>query len=136
MSGDDTSGAASGGARVARADSTTGSGASASRRRIGAEVLIVLGLSLGASAAYSIVRIIDLTTRAQRLSDTTTSLNPPASDRPTFDLIYQLMGVFFDLVPVALVAFLLWSVTRPHLGRLGIDFKRPGRDVGPRRPLT
>ena len=38
-----------------------------------------------------------------------------------FDLIYQLMGIFFDLVPVALVCFLLWRVARPHLARLGID---------------
>lgn len=100
-----------------------------SRRRIGAEILIVLGLSLGASAAYSVVSIVNRLTRPEALGDQTTSINNPLSDRPTFDLIYQLMGVFFDLVPVALVGFLLWQVTRPHLGRLGIDFTRPARDA-------
>ena len=99
-----------------------------SRRRIGAEVLIVLGLSLGASAAYSIVSLANKLTREQALSQQTTSINNSLSERPTFDLIYQLMAVFFDLVPVALVAFLLWQVSRPHLARLGIDFTRPGRD--------
>jgi uncharacterized protein len=100
-----------------------------SRRRLGAEVLIVLGLSLGASAAYSVVSIVNRVTREEALADQTASLNVALSPRPTFDLIYQLMGIFFDLVPVALVAFLLWQTTRPHLGRLGIDFTRPGRDT-------
>jgi membrane protease YdiL (CAAX protease family) len=100
-----------------------------SRRRLGAEVLIVLGLSLGASAAYSVVSIANKLTRDVALAQQTTSLNSSLSPRPTFDLIYNLMAVFFDLVPVALVAFLLWQATRPHLGRLGIDFTRPARDA-------
>ena len=99
-----------------------------SRRRIWAEVLIVLGLSFGASAVYSIVAIVNRTTRDQSLSDQTATLNPSLSDRPIFDLIYQLLGILFDLVPVALVAFLLWQVARPHLGRLGIDGTRPLQD--------
>lgn len=99
------------------------------RGRIYAEILIVLGLSLGASAAYSIVSLVNRMTRPEALGDQTTSINNSLSDRPTFDLIYQLMGIFFDLVPVALVGFLLWQATRPHLGRLGIDFTRPRRDA-------
>jgi len=92
-------------------------------------VLIVLGLSLGASAAYSVVSIVSRVTRDIPLADQTASLNTALSPRPTFDLIYQLMGIFFDLVPVALVGFLLWQTTRPHLGRLGIDFTKPARDT-------
>jgi membrane protease YdiL (CAAX protease family) len=104
--------------------------ASPSRRRIGAEVLIVLGLSLGASAAYSVVSFLNKATRDTPLSQQTTSLNNALSDRELFDLTYQLMAVFFDLVPVALVAFLLWQHTRPRLGRLGLDLTRSGRDLG------
>lgn len=89
----------------------------------------MLGLSLGASAAYSIVSLLNRVTRTEALGDQTATINNPLSPRPTFDLIYQLMGIFFDLVPVALVGFLLWQATRPHLGRLGIDFTRPGRDA-------
>ena len=100
-----------------------------SRRRLWAEIGIVLGLSLGASAAYSVVSLVSKLTREQALSQQTTSINNSLSDRPIFDLIYQLMAVLFDLVPVALVVFLLWQGFRPHLGRLGIDFTRPGRDT-------
>lgn len=88
----------------------------------------MLGLSLGASAAYSVVSLVNKLTREQALSQQVVSLNTSLSPWPTFDLIYQLMAVFFDLVPVALVGFLLWRTVHPHLGRLGVDFTRPGRD--------
>ena len=100
-----------------------------SRRRVGAEILIVLGLSLGASAVYSVVSITNKLTQPVAISQQTATLNSSLSDRPTFDLIYQLLAVFFDLVPVALVGFLLWQSARPHLSRLGVDFTRPGRDA-------
>jgi membrane protease YdiL (CAAX protease family) len=99
------------------------------RRRIVAEILIVLGLSLGASAVYSIVSILDRATRSQPLSRQIATINGSLNPRPLFDLIYQFLGIFFDLVPVALVAFLLWQAARPHLSRLGIDLGRPGRDA-------
>jgi membrane protease YdiL (CAAX protease family) len=98
-------------------------------RRIRIEILLVLGLSLGASAVYSLVAIANRLTRDVPLGDQTATLNPPRDQREIFDLIYQVLGVFFDLVPVALVAFLLWSTARPHLGRLGIDGTRPWRDT-------
>lgn len=99
------------------------------RRRLAAEVVIVLALSLGASAIYSIVQIIDLLTRVKPLGDQVATINPPLSDRSAFDLTYQLLGIIFALAPVALVCFLLWRETWPRLSRLGIDFTRPGRDA-------
>lgn len=101
----------------------------AGRRRLRWEVLIVLGLSLGASAVYSVVSISNRLTQETALSEQTATLNSSLSPRPVFDLIYQLLGIFFDLVPVALVGFLLWSGMRPHFGRLGIAFDRPARDA-------
>lgn len=89
---------------------------------------IVLALSLGASAVYSVVSITNRLTRSEALSQQTATLNSSLSARPTFDLIYQLLGITFDLAPVALVAFLLWNSQKPRLARLGIDFTRPGRD--------
>lgn len=93
------------------------------------EILLVLGLSLGASGVYALVAIANRLTRDVALSDQTATLNPPRDERAIFDLIYQLLSILFDLVPVALVVFLLWSTARPHLGRLGIDGTRPWRDI-------
>jgi len=100
-----------------------------SRGRITAEILIVLGLSLGMSALYAIVTLINRATLETPISQQTATIVPSRDARPVFDVIYQVLGVASDLVPVALVCFLLWSTTRPHLGRLGIDGRHPVRDV-------
>lgn len=103
--------------------------ASSATRRIRIEILLVLGLSLGASAVYSLVAIANRLTRDVPLGEQTATINPPRDERPIFDLIYTVLGIAFDLVPVALVIFLLWSSTRPHLARLGIDGRQPWRDA-------
>jgi len=90
----------------------------------------VLGLSLGASAVYSVVAIVNRLTASVPLSSQTATLNTSLSPRPWFDLVYQLLAIGFDLVPVALVGYLLWQGTAPHLGRLGLDLRRPWRDAG------
>lgn len=90
----------------------------------------MLGVSLGQSAIYAIVSLADSLTRPAPLSHQTATLNPSLSTREAFDLIYQLLALAFDLVPVALVCYLLWSRTRPHLSRLGIDATRPVSDAG------
>lgn len=99
------------------------------RGRLRAEIIIVLALSLGASAVYSVVAIVNRLTREQALGEQTATLNRSLDQREVFDLIYQLLAIATDLAPVALVGFLLWSARRPHLARLGIDGERPWRDT-------
>jgi membrane protease YdiL (CAAX protease family) len=99
------------------------------RSRLRVEILLVLGLSLGASAVYSIVAITNRLTREVPLSQQTATINAARDAREIFDLVYQLLSIFFGLVPVALVVWLLWSAARPHLSRLGLDARRPWRDV-------
>jgi membrane protease YdiL (CAAX protease family) len=105
-----------------------------SRRRLRLEVLIVLGLSLGQSAVYSVVQLLDKMTRAP-LAEATSTLNRSQSPREYFDLTYQLLDIGFALVPVALVFYFL-SVQRQGRGeggsafaKFGFDLARPGRDV-------
>lgn len=93
---------------------------SSSRTRLRWEIGIVLALSYGASGVYAVVSIIESLTRDTALSEQSTTINQSLSERPVFDLVYQLLSFGFGLVPVALVAFLLWRSSRPHLGRLGL----------------
>lgn len=72
-----------------------------------AEVLLVAGVSLGQSAVYAAVRLADMLTRAP-LKDSTAGLNHSQSTRAVFDLVYQLLGIGFTLVPVALALYLMW----------------------------
>jgi membrane protease YdiL (CAAX protease family) len=105
-----------------------------SRRRLRIEVLIVLGLSLGQSAVYSVVQLLDKMSQAP-LAQGTSTLNRSQSTREYFDLTYQLLDIVFALVPVLLVIYFL-TEQRPagHGGRsafskLGFDLARPGKDV-------
>lgn len=88
----------------------------------------MLLLSLGASAIWAVLQFVDVSTRPTPIGEQQVSLNPTRSDRAWLDLAYQLTGIFLDLVPVALVIWLLWRARRPHLGALGIDRTRPWRD--------
>lgn len=100
------------------------------RARYGLEVFVVLALSLGQSAVYSILSIIERETRGTPLSSQTSTLNASATpDRPWLDLGYQLVGIGFAMVPVLLVLYLL-NQTNPPAGRLvGLVPPRPRRDL-------
>ncbi len=101
------------------------------RTRLGLEVVILLGLSLGQSAVYSVLRIIERLTREVPLAQQTSTLNASVTpDRPWLDLSYQLVGIIFALMPV-LLAFYLLSLTDPPAGRtIGFDLRRPQFDLG------
>jgi membrane protease YdiL (CAAX protease family) len=100
------------------------------RRRLWWEVAIVLGLSLGQSAIYSIVSIVDRATRDTPLADQSAAVNPSQSSREVFDLLYQVLGNLFPLFAVALTIFLLWQPRRSGFQRIGLDATRPLRDLG------
>ena len=78
----------------------TGTTPSKAGERLRIEVAIVLALSLGASAVYSIVALINRLSQEVPISQQTATLNPSLSERPVFALVYQLPGIFFDLAPV------------------------------------
>jgi membrane protease YdiL (CAAX protease family) len=102
----------------------------AGRARLWWEIAIVLGLSLGQSAIYSIVDIIDKSTRSQALADQIAQVNPSQSSRELFDFLYQVLGNLFPLFAVALAIFLLWQPSRSGFRRIGLDATRPWGDLG------
>jgi membrane protease YdiL (CAAX protease family) len=97
--------------------------------RPGREVLLVLGVSLGQSAVYSVLSIAEKLTRSVPLGQQTTQINTSVTpDRPWLDLSYQLAGIVFPLVPALLALYLLrLSGDRE---RIGFDLSRPLRDLG------
>lgn len=98
-------------------------------------MLIVLGLSLGQSAVYSILSIADRLTRREALNQQSSQLNTSVTpDRPWLDLSYQIVNIGFPLVPVALALYLL-AQRNPAGDRnpwrlIGFDLRRPGFDLG------
>lgn len=100
------------------------------RRRLTAEVWIVLGLSLGKSGVYALVNIVARLTAGTPLAEQSTTLNASRSERPYLDLVYQLLSIGFALVPVALALYLLSANGRSAVRRIGLDRTRPLRDLG------
>ncbi len=99
------------------------------RARSWLEIAIVLGLSLGSSAVYSIVSLIRKLSQTQALNTQKAVINQPLAEQPIFDLVYQLLGIFFGLVPVVLVFWLLAKPGKSAFTQLGFDFKQPGKDL-------
>ncbi len=94
-------------------------------------MLLVLGVSLGASAAYSLVAFVAKLTAPTPLAQQTTALNQSqAPGRPWLDLTYQLLGIGFTVVPALLALHLLNRDGGDVRSRLGLDFRRPFFDLG------
>ncbi|MEO7421691.1 MAG: CPBP family intramembrane glutamic endopeptidase [Ornithinibacter sp.] len=101
------------------------------RRQHLTETWLVLGVSLGASAIWSLLRIIDRLTRVETLRQQTSAMNTSVTpDRPWLDLAYQLTGIALALVPVLLALHLLRrdDPGQPHT--MGFDLRRPWQDLG------
>jgi membrane protease YdiL (CAAX protease family) len=102
----------------------------AARRQFTVEVWLVLGLSLGASAVYAVVQLLANLTARGGLANATATLNgSQAPGRPWLDLTYQLLGIFFALVPVLLAVHLLQRDHDDARGLLGLDLRRHGFDA-------
>lgn len=101
-----------------------------SRRRITVEMVIVFGLSLGQSGVYAILNLVRRYLSETPLGDQSASLNVSQTTQAALDLIYQLLGIAFGLMPMALAIYLLAPSGRAALAKLGLDFSRPLRDVG------
>ncbi len=93
------------------------------------EVLLVLGVSLGQSAVYSIVSLIAKLTAEGSLNQQASRMNTSlAPGRPWLDLTYQLLRIFFALVPVLLAIHFLNRDPGGARGLLGLDGRRPAFD--------
>ena len=102
---------------------------SSKRLRIQIEVGVVLALSLGASAVYSIISLLAKLTADTGLSNQTATLNPQLSERQWLDFSYQFLGIALGLAPVALVLYLLWEKKKSPFDLIGLNLNEPGRDI-------
>jgi uncharacterized protein len=94
-------------------------------------VLLLLSVSLGQSGVYALVSLIAALTAARALSQQTATLNASqAPGRPYLDLTYQLLGIFFSVVPAAFAVHLLQRDPGGARATLGLDARRPGFDLG------
>lgn len=109
------------------------------RRDAHTRLLLVLGVSLGASAISSVTQLIGRLTAPVKLSAQVSILHASQASQSLLDLAYQLEDIVFALVPVALALYLLTSLPvrdglaagwRGACRRIGFDLRRPLPDLG------
>jgi membrane protease YdiL (CAAX protease family) len=100
------------------------------RRMLFTETVLVLGVSLGASAIWSLLALVNKLTQHVALNQQTTTMNNSVTpDRPWLDLAYQLVGIALALVPVVLAIHLLQRDRPDARHVIGVDLRRPGADL-------
>jgi membrane protease YdiL (CAAX protease family) len=100
----------------------------ATRRLVGTEVLVVLTVTLGLSAARSALSLIDALLAPIPLNEQRVALNAPAAQADLVDLAQQLVRVLQLVGWGALGAYLLIRAGFA-LRHVGLDARRPGRDA-------
>jgi len=101
------------------------------RRLITWEIVIVMGISLGRSAVYSIIQIVDRLTQPTPLGDQTTTMNPSVTPgRPWLDLAYQIYYFILPAAQVLLILYLLHLAYGHARNLIGFDLARPWADLG------
>lgn len=91
------------------------------------EVLLVLSVSLGRSAVYSVISLVEAWTRPGGLADQSAVLNPSLSPDPWIDLVRQVLVSLFRVVPALLALYLLHR-TGDDVRRMLVGDDRPSLD--------
>jgi membrane protease YdiL (CAAX protease family) len=93
------------------------------------EIWLVALLSLLQSGIYAVVQLIGEITSEQGLSASRPLINASRSARPWLDLTYQVLGLAFAMLPVALVCYLLFVGGERPTRVLGVDLRHKRSDV-------
>ncbi len=102
----------------------------ATRARLWWEIGIVLAVTVGQSALYSLLSLVRASLRTTPIGQQQTQLNPNRDAEILWNVLYQFLGIVFALALVALVVYLMWEPGQNALRRIGLDFTRFGGDLG------
>ena len=102
----------------------------AGRARLWWEIGIVLAITVGQSALYSVLSLVRASLRTTPIGQQQTQLNPNRDAEILWNVLYQFLGIVFALALVALVVYLMWEPGQNALRRIGLDFTRFGADLG------
>ena len=104
-------------------------GSTLARPVLRTEVLLVLAVSLGASAVYAALSLLRKLLAPVPLSQSQATLNGSVvPNQAWLDLVYQLVGIGFGVVPAFLALHLL-ARDRISARTIGVDRTRPGGDL-------
>lgn len=94
------------------------------------ELFLVLGVSLGSSAIYSVLSILRSATSEAGIAGTTVAINRSLASNQWVDLGYQIAQNLIPLVPVVLAIYLIWLDSKPWPEAFGLTPPKIIRDTG------
>lgn len=95
------------------------------------QILVVLGVSVGASALWSVLSLAEVATTTG-IADSQATMNRAMSASPVFDVLRQVLTIVLAFVPVVLALYFLAGSAgqlRTVVRRIGLDFTAPLPDV-------
>jgi membrane protease YdiL (CAAX protease family) len=99
------------------------------RRMLRTEVVLMLAVSLGASAAYAVLSLLRKLLAPVPLSQSQATLNGSyVPGQPWLDLAFQIVGIATGVVPAFLALYLLARDGMPATA-IGVDRRRPRGDL-------
>jgi membrane protease YdiL (CAAX protease family) len=99
-----------------------------SRRMLHWEIVVVFGISLGASGLNALLSLVGSLLARRSLSSQQALLVGPLATNNWLDLVLQLVGIAEALMPVVLVLYLMARSGEPP-SVIGLDARDPGRDL-------
>lgn len=93
------------------------------------EVLLVFLVTLGMSGLYSLINLIDALLAPVPLASQTVAIVVPQAKASLLDLVKQLLSIVSGLAWGGLGLYLLWRAGFNIRERLGLDLRRPWRDL-------
>lgn len=98
------------------------------RRALLVELVVVFAVTLGLSAAQSLISLLDALLRPGSLADQSATINTPQAEAGLLDLLGQLASAARLFAWAALGMYLLWR-GGTALHRVGLDRSHPGTDA-------
>ncbi len=111
---------------------TTAPSFGARRADLWLQIALVLGVSLGASALWSILDLAE-TLAVSSIAESSASMNAPQAGTPVFDALRRVLGIVLALAPPLLALYLLAGSAGqlPAVARrIGLDLRMPLADLG------
>ncbi len=98
-------------------------------RSIKFELVLVFAITLGASGLRSLIRLIDAALQPVPIASQQVTIVRPQATQSVTDLALQLVSIMVGVGSGGLGLYLLWRSGARISEKLGLDFKKPGRDV-------
>lgn len=98
------------------------------KKQLTIELALVLLASLGASAIYSVISLIETLLTPKGLAGSTQTISQQDSTSLVFETLYKVVGTAFSLAPAAIALYLMWAISKRSPDEIGFNLRNVRSD--------